>query len=370
MCFLAQPLFLLGTTVENQFFYFKKPTHLCHLKRVETQKLKQFIMTHDFVISTEILNEQGYRVITDGIDTTQYMRNPVVLYIHNPNDKENKGHEVIGRCLKLYKKGTDLMASVEFDVEDPFAKVIDGKVERGFLRMASIYADVKETSSRPEHIVDGQTHETVTKCKLVEISIVPIGGNDDALKLSRNGKTVELQKINPKKETMSKLVTIALALGMMAESTEESVSIKVSELKLAKETAEKENGELKVKLSTIIKAEATALVDKAITLGLLPEGLKDSQLKSFEADFDGQKAVLSKLIVDKEAESVNNGNHTAVQAVVLAGKGGANVSATPENSFDYLQKHNVVELTRLRDKEPAKYEQLAKEYASGVRYVK
>ncbi|WP_395075384.1 HK97 family phage prohead protease [Flavobacterium sp.] len=327
-------------------------------------------MTHDFVISTEILNEHGYRVLTDGIDTVQYMRNPVVLYIHNPNDKENKGHEVIGRCLKLYKKGTDLMASVEFDVDDPFAKVIDGKVERGFLRMASIYADVKETSSKPEHIVDGQTHETVTKCKLVEISIVPIGGNDDALKLSRNGKTVELQKINLKKETMSKLVTIALALGMMAESTEDTVVGKVQEMKLAKEAAEKEVGELKVKLSTIITAEATALVDKAISLGLIPEVLKDSQMKSLEADFDGQKAVLSKLISDKEATAGQNANHKTIKEVILGGKGGGSVSASSETSFDYLQKHNVVELARIRDNEPAKYAELAKEYGQGVRYSK
>ena len=327
-------------------------------------------MTHDFVISTEILNEHGYRVLTDGIDTTQYMRNPVVLYIHNPNDKENKGREVIGRALELYKKGTDLMAKVEFDVEDPFAKIIDGKVERGYLRMASIYADVKETSSKAEHIMPGQTFETVTKCKLVEISIVPIGGNDDALKLSRNGKTVELQKINLNKNDMSKLAFIALALGMVEGSTEENVASEVQKLKLAKETAEKGIDELQVKLSAIITAEATALVDRAIVLGLIPEALKDSQLASLESNFEAQKAVLSKLITDKEATTEQNGNHTAVKNVVLGAKGGAATIASIEKSFDYLQRHDVVELTRIRDNDPAQYAQLAKEYGQGVRYSK
>lgn len=328
-------------------------------------------MTHTFIVNTENVNEYGYRVLTDGIDYKQYMRNPVVLFMHDRYNSENRGSEVIGRVLKLYKKDTQLIAEIEFDEKDEFAKKICDKVENGYIRMASMSADVKGTSSETEMVLAGQTLETVTKCKLVEISIVDIGGNDDALKLSKDGQPITLQKINLKKETMSKLVTIALALGMMAESTEEAVSVKVQELKLAKENAEKEVSELKVKLSAITTSEATALVEKAITLGLLPEGLKDSQLKSFEADFDGQKAVLSKLIVDKETANGQNSNQNQIKEVILgAGKSGANVPAVPENTFDYLQKHNAIELGRIRDNEPAKYTQLAKEYEAGVRYSK
>lgn len=328
-------------------------------------------MVHNFIINTENVNEYGYRVLTSGVDYEQYLRNPVVLYMHTRFDKENRGSEVIGRCVKLFTKGTDLIASIEFDEKDEFAKKICDKVENGYIRMASMSADVKGTSSETEMVLAGQTLETVTKCKLVEISIVDIGGNDDALKLSKDGQPITLKKINLKKETMSKLVTIALALGMMAESTEEAVSVKVQELKLAKETAEKEVSELKVKLSAITTSEATALVEKAITLGLLPQGLKDSQLKSFEADFDGQKAILSKLIADKETANGQNGNQTQIREVILgAGKGGAGTPANSESTFDYLQKHNHIELKRIRDNEPEKYIQLAKEYEAGVRYSK
>ena len=157
-------------------------------------------MVHDFVINTENVNVYKYRILTDGIDYTQYMNNPVVLYYHNLKDYENKGQEVIGRCVKLYKKDSQLIASIEFDDEDAYAKTISGKVERGFLRMASMYADVIETSAEPDLVLPGQAYETVTKCKLIEISIVPVGGNDDALKLSNKDSKVNLQKLTPKKE--------------------------------------------------------------------------------------------------------------------------------------------------------------------------
>jgi hypothetical protein len=327
-------------------------------------------MTHQFIVNTENVNEYGYRVLTDGIDTAQFMRNPVVLFMHQRYNSENRGSEVIGRVVKLYVENKKLIADVAFDEGDEFAKKIAGKVERNIIRMASLYADVIETSTAPEMVLPGQAYETVTKCKMVELSIVDIGGNDDALKLSRDGKPLQLQKLNIKKNDMSELKSIALAFGMDANSNEAAVLKQVSELKLAKETAENESTALKVKLAAITTSEATTLVDKAVSLGLIPEGLKASQLKSFEADFEGQKAILSKLITDKEAEAGQNQNHNALKEVILGGKkGGGTTPATGEGSFDYLQKHNVVELTRIRDNEPAQYAKLAKEYENGMRYT-
>ena len=327
-------------------------------------------MTHQFIVNSENVNEYGYRVLTDGIDTVQYMRNPVVLFMHNRYDSENRGSEVIGRVVKLYVENKQLIAEVEFDEADDFAKKIAGKVERNIIRMASLYADVIETSMAPEMLLPGQAYETVTKCKMVELSIVDIGGNDDALKLSRDGKPLQLQKVNIKKNDMSELKSIALAFGMDANSTESAVLKQVSDLKLAKETSENEMKDLKVKLAAITTLEATTLVGKAVSLGLISEGLKAVQLKAFEADFDGQKAILSKLITDAEAVAGQNQNHNALKEVILGGKGSTSVApATGEASFDYLQKHNVVELKRIRDNDPVQYAQLAKDYEKGVRHT-
>ena len=324
-------------------------------------------MKHQFIINTENVNSYGYRILTDGIDYTQYMRNPVVLFMHERDGYGNKGSEVIGRCTRLYKEGTTLIAEVEFDEQDEFAKKIAGKVERGYIRMASMYAEIKEVSTQPQHILEGQVYETVTSCKLVEISIVDIGGNDNALKLSKDGKPFQLKKIVTNTSNNMDIKMIALALGMGENTKEEAVLSAIQALKLAKEKAEAQVVSLTKTIKDTQNAEATTLVDKAVKLGLIPEALKESQLKQFEADFDGQKAVLSKLIADKEAENTRQGKANTVREVVLGA--GAKPTSTSDESFDYLQKHNPAKLRQLRDEQPEEYARLAKEYAKGVRYT-
>jgi hypothetical protein len=275
-------------------------------------------MTHTFIVNTENVNEYGYRILTDGIDAKEYLRNPVVLFIQDRFNEKNRGSEVVGRVVKLYIEKKQLIADVEFDEDYPFAKIIADKVERGFIRMASLYADVTETSMDPAMLLPGQAYETVTKCKMVELSIVDIGVNDDALKLSKDGKPFTLRKVNMNEnENMSKLITIALALGMEAETPEETVLVKVQELKLAKEASDKKVVELENQLKGIRVNEATALVDKAVQLGLISEEFKSSQILAFESDFDGQKAFLTKVISDKEAETGQNQNHKNSQRIDL-----------------------------------------------------
>ena len=160
---------------------------------------------------------------------------------------------------------------------------------------------------------------------------------------------------------------IALALGMGENTKEEAVLSALHSLKTDKEKAEAEVVALKKTISETRTAEATTLVDKAVQLGLIPQALKESQLKQFEADFDGQKAVLSKLVADKEAENTRQGKANTVREVVLGA--GAKPTGTADESFDYLQKKNPERLRALRDKEPEEYARLAKEYANGVRYT-
>ena len=324
-------------------------------------------MKHQFIINTENVNSYGYRILTDGIDYAQYMRNPVVFFMHERDGYGNKGSEVIGRCTRLYKEGSTLIAEVEFDEQDEFAKKIAGKVERGYIRMASMFAEIKEVSTQPQHILEGQVYETVTACKLVEISIVDIGGNDNALKLSKDGKPFQLKKIVTNTSNNMDIKVIALALGLGENTKEDTVLSALHSLKTDKEKAEAEVVALKKTISETRTAEATTLVDKAVQLGLIPQALKESQLKQFEADFDGQKAVLSKLVADKEAENTQQGKANTVREVVLGA--GAKPTGTANENFDYLQKKNPERLRALRDKEPEEYARLAKEYANGVRYT-
>lgn len=324
-------------------------------------------MEYKFIVNTENVNSYGYRIITQGIETEQYERNPVVLFMHQRPDYKPTGDEVIGRA-RLAKEGDQLLAYITFDTENDFASKIEKKVKGDFIRMCSMYADVIEASSDPALARPGQKYETITKCKLIEISIVDIGGNDDAIRLSSGRKVPKIKLLNQKSEnTMSELKTIALALGKSADSSEVSVLEAVTELKLSLSKKETEATEWKDKYIALQKSEAETIVGKAVKLGLIPEDLAEGQISLFEKDFDGQKVKLSKLIEDKEAEDVKNGKNAAIGAVVLAGGKQTPVN-TGEESFDYLQKNDAVKLSKMRTEEPQKYAQLAKAYAEGVRW--
>lgn len=64
-------------------------------------------MTHDFIINTENVNEYKYRILTDGINYIQYMRNPVVLFMHEREFEKRKTVKevpLLGVALKFIKK--------------------------------------------------------------------------------------------------------------------------------------------------------------------------------------------------------------------------------------------------------------------------
>lgn len=320
-------------------------------------------MTHEFIVNTENVNEYGYRILTDGIDTVQYMRNPVVLFGHVRGLSEPK--RVVGRCVELKKQNNQLIAVVEFDKADEFAKEVAGKVERGFIRMASLYADVLETSTDTSLILQGQTLETVTACKLIEISIVDIGGNDNALKLSKNGQPIQLKKIKSKQQSNMSLETIALAMGLKEDAESTAIVKAYNSLKLAKEQAETKANGLETELKEIKNAEANSLIEKGVLLGLIHEDFKETIKGAFEADFSKEKAKLTKLIEDKEAETNQNETHQTVKEIVLGkGKSPKEITLT----FDYLQKHDPEQLRKIRDEQPKEYARLAKEYGNGVRH--
>ncbi len=145
----------------------------------------------DVIISTEAVNSYGSRVLTSGIDLSQYERNPVLLWMHRRSWEP--GAMPIGKVENLRIEDGRLIGTPVFDQNDDFAKQIESKWDNGFLRMASAGLEPMETTPDPALVLPGQTRETVTRCKLVEVSIVDIGGNDEALQLyGQEGKLLKL----------------------------------------------------------------------------------------------------------------------------------------------------------------------------------
>ena len=145
----------------------------------------------EVIISTEAVNSYGTRILTAGIDIEQYKRNPVLLWMHR---RAWDGQSMpIGKIDNLRVEDGKLIGTPVFDQNDDFARKIESKWESGFLRMASAALEPTEVNPDPALALAGQTRATVTRSKLVEVSIVDIGSNDEALQLcGSDGKVLKL----------------------------------------------------------------------------------------------------------------------------------------------------------------------------------
>jgi hypothetical protein len=101
----------------------------------------------------------------------------------------------MGRWENIKKDGNSLKADAIIDVGDPKGAIINNKVENDFIRAASIGFRIIETSDDPKQLLPGQKYPTITKCELVEISIVDIPANKNALALyDTDGNRIELKE--------------------------------------------------------------------------------------------------------------------------------------------------------------------------------
>lgn len=368
---------LKSATIDIEVVELISSLQICPVKQIE---MKPFITSDESVV-----NKYGFRVLTSGIDTSQFERNPLMYYMHNRNLYNLKGNEVIGKWENLKKKSGKLVGEPIIDDKEKFAATIKGKVDRGFLRMASIGIQIIETSSDPKHLLNGQTRPTVTKCVLREISIVDEGANDNALQLySETGTPIELstglteipelQKLNFKNEiNMSQLKSVALALGLAADATEPDVLSALATLKTGKTDAETKLKTIEDAQKELKTKEAKDLVGKASAVLKLEGDAKTSFETAysalFAADHDNTKTAVESLLSGAGTTKPDNKGAVVLSTFMKDVKGNAATEGSDAPSFDYLQKKNPTELARLKADEPDTYQQLVADYATGVRHT-
>lgn len=148
-----------------------------------------------FICSDESVNSYGSRVITKGIDLKDFKKNPVMLFNHVNYGSNYKGP--IGHWTDIKIEDGKLIATPVFDDQDEFALSIKSKYENGHLRGASIGFRPIEASDDPKLMLQGQKYATITKAKLIEISIVDIPANKNALALyDEAGNIIEMTDEN------------------------------------------------------------------------------------------------------------------------------------------------------------------------------
>lgn len=296
-------------------------------------------------ISNDSLNSYGFRVLTSGMDVTQYNRNPVLLYMHERGN-------VVGYVKDLKVENNEVTGELMFDCASELSQRCKKQFEFGSLRMVSAGLDILETSEDASVLVQGQTRPTITKSKLFEVSVADVGANDDAIVLHKDGKIITLGRDgdcdlpllnnNNKQQKTEEMdnKTIALQLGLPETATEAEISAKITELNAVKE----QNASLMKEKDKLTLESITNLVTHAIA---------DKRLEEKDKD---QFVELGKKIGAEELEKTLKAMHPAVKlSSVIGHQGGAptdekkltKLSDVPAEQIATLRSENLEEYTRL-----------------------
>lgn len=171
----------------------------------------------DVIASTTAIDSYGEIVVQDW-DLKRYLANPVVLYGHSTWDMP------IGHASNVRVENNQLLATLHLVDEkaNPLAERVWQGIKQGSLRAVSVGFRTKGNPSTAD--VNGKPVLMLTGNELIEISVVPIPANPEAIALQAKAfQTIRAlaEGASTEKKTMTiALVTLAAVLGVASTSTE------------------------------------------------------------------------------------------------------------------------------------------------------
>lgn len=200
------------------------------------------------IITTNAIDRQQETIETNGVDITNYMKNPVVLYGHDYQGLP------IGKTLKLTQMANKIKAQFQLAVEEyPFAATVGALIKGGYLNAVSIGGIVRQWS---------EDYTKILKMDMAEYSVVPVPANAQALITTRSieqatGKSVDTVKaeyqdfvhrslldsvsVMGNDEIDQAIKTLENLLVTLKESAKASPSVEAKEVKRIKRVTIKQN---------------------------------------------------------------------------------------------------------------------------------
>lgn len=307
-----------------------------------------------FVLSDESVNSYGFRVITTGIRLDNAKRNLPCFYDHETWEVP------LGHWENLRIDNNKLLGDLIIEGVSDEEKEYIRKIQNGDIKGASMGMDPITWSEDPLLLMQGQTRPTLTVCDLFEASITPLPGNQNAMALKRENGVVKLSaNVNENSIPLLKIEpdmkAIALKLGLAETATENDILAAIGNIQLSKQQSETFN-------TKILKDAEEGLENDAKEIFITLSKTNPEQALKF-ASTEKLKLAADTTDATGKTKVVKD-----VKVSELLKKGSQGAKDEAKDNFDYLQKHNPVELSRIRTEEPEKYTELAKEYANGVRY--
>ena len=129
-------------------------------------------------------NYNGFKIMVNGIDCNQFIKNPVGLYEHDTM-------KVIGKWNNLVNNGKSLTADFCWDEDDEEAMKIKAKVDKGLINGSSVGIKMDEYSYDEEN-----NCVNVLKSTLLEASIVALPADKNAMKFYVDDELLTQDKLD------------------------------------------------------------------------------------------------------------------------------------------------------------------------------
>jgi HK97 family phage prohead protease len=179
----------------------------CEVKKVGERQ-------YEFTASTADMDRDGEVIDVSGWDLKNFKKNPVILFAHDYRTLP------IGKATKIGVKDGKLMDVVEFPPEGTyeFADTVARLVDAGYIKTQSVGFIPKKWEDGDWTDEDGKgskPRRTYTKQELLEISIVPVPSNPNALMNAVNEGVITMKQFNSisKPEVTEDYIRIPISEG-------------------------------------------------------------------------------------------------------------------------------------------------------------
>ena len=176
----------------------KKIKHFENFHTVKANSINEKDRTIEVVASKEVVDRQGDKVIINGISIDKFVKNPVVPFAHNYSSLP------VAKAVGIKFEGDELVMKLQFASKElhEFADTVFNMFKEGFLNAVSIgFIPLKSSFDETEGAF------VIEKSELLEVSVVPVPANQDALVRSFEAmKSVNIKAEEKSQEIMKETV--------------------------------------------------------------------------------------------------------------------------------------------------------------------
>lgn len=312
----------------------------------------------DFVICDNTVNRYCWRLLVEGIDLDGFLKNPVACVQHDTWKLP------VGRWENVRVEAGELRGTCVFDPNDEEAVKLYWKYKDGYMNAVSLHIRPIEESDDVSVLMEGQKYPTVTKSELIEVSLVTVPGQKNAVKLMNDdGSDYELG-------------LLTAGAPVLAQKPDKNMSKEPEKPEKTGGELEEQNRQLQLELEESKKLNAKNLVALHVQRGVVSEGEVESLEKLAMLSYGDVEKMLSARSVPaqgKEAgagkgdEKENQGKALAAQLKDL--QGGPAGADDERKNWDYLEwtKKDPRGLAAMEANEPDRFKKLCADFEAASR---